>query len=325
MVDYREIDKKFDKLFKKASEVSDIVDELEKSHGLEDEKLTLENKWDKYCKKSGVCAGWYVYPYEEKRDIVSIYNLHRSHPAIEIPTELKAIVDYIKVNSRTDKEIAMKVCKWVSTYIEYDNVHAAASRLYKERKNFIYMNAWETFETRVGICGEASLLTIGMLNWARIPSTIYRPWTSHISVILKTRTGQHFMCDPTFDKFEEVEPITMKTSKESYYEIGVSNVVENYKYNWSHRRNFGKEFGLKNYNRELDVFELLDVERAHLCEELKYGTLVGLIEQHKMIPECKRLEEKAVKEKSKLEKETLEYSNFDWDNYLDTYLKYQKE
>lgn len=329
MVDYKKVKeltkKKFDKLFEKISEVSNIVDKLEKSYGLEDEKLTLDNEWNKYCREYGVCAGWSVYPYKEKRDIVSIYKLHKNHPAIEIPSELKTIVDYIKVNSRTDKEIAMKVCGWVSTYIGYDNVHAAASRLYKERKNFIYMNAWETFETRVGICGEISLLTIGMLNWAGIPSTIYRPWTSHISVILRTRTGQHFMCDPTFDKFEEAEPITMKISKESYYEIGVSNVVENYKYNWSLRRKFGKEFGLKNYNRGLDVFELLDIERAHLCEELKYGTLVGLIEQQKMLGYCKKLAEKAAKEKAKKEKYLEEYNNFDWNKYLDDYLIYQKE
>ncbi len=301
MVDYKKIkyltDKKFDKLFKKASKVSSVVDKLEVSSSSLTSSLTLEDEWSKYCKELGVCADWYVYPYREERDIVKIYNSHKNHSSIQIPIEAKKIVDYIKVNSRTDKEIVMKVCGWVSDYIEYDDVHASSSRLYKEGKNLIYLNATETFNTRVGICGEVSLLNIGMLSYAGIPSTIYRPWISHIAVIAKTRLNQHFMCDAIYGKFEEVQPITEKTSKESYYEIGVSNINENYRYNWEKRRDKGLEFGIVEYGRELTVEELLDVERALLCKPLKYGTLVGLLEQEKMLSVCKKLEKEKEREK----------------------------
>ncbi len=304
-----------------------------------DDELDELDEWNFMCKKKGVCSKEDLYPYKEKRDIKQIHESHKNHPAIAIPEEAKEIVNFMKRNSKSDKEVAQKICKWVSKYIEYDNVHATASTKHKEDKNKIYMNAEETFETRTGICGEKSLLAIGMMNHANIPSTIYRPWYSHIAAISeitdKKRTKRRFMCDPTFNKFEEIkgEPITEKESKESHYEIGVSNVNANYKYNWNIRRESGKQFGLKNYNRELSTKELLDTERAHLCEPLKFGTLVGLKERKKMKPECKRLDEenrkKLEKEIKKLQKIKLkgttvtnikDYKNkdlVDWNRYFE--------
>ncbi len=120
------VDKEFDKLKSKISKMSDITDDLYSVVA-----LTPEEEWNKYCKERGVCANWNVYPHSEKRDIVAIYNSHYHHSAIQIPNDLKAIVDYIKIDSRTDKDIAQRICAWVLTYIDYDNVHAAASRLYK--------------------------------------------------------------------------------------------------------------------------------------------------------------------------------------------------
>lgn len=317
--DYKNsINKVYGNLFKKATKLSELIEHDEEIKNIDKTykfplESTMEDEWDKYCRTQGVCSKE-LYPYKEKRDVQSIYNSHKNHPSIEISIEAKKIVDYIKVNSRTDKEIVQKINKWVSTYIDYDNVHAAASRLHKEGKNLIYLNAKETFETRVGICGEKALLMIGMLSYAGIPSTIYRPWFSHIAIITKTRLNQHFMCDLTYNKFNEVEPITEKSSKESYYEIGVSNITENYKWNWEKRRDEGLEFGIKNYGRELTPYELLDIERSLLCEPLKYGTLIGLLEQEKMLPTCKKLEEERKKdeEKRKTEKSTYNQSYFDW-------------
>ncbi|MFA4958009.1 MAG: transglutaminase-like domain-containing protein [Candidatus Methanoperedens sp.] len=225
------------------------------------------------------------YPYKERRDVIKIYNEHKNHPVINIPDEAKKIVDFIKLHSKSEKEIAKKICEWVSTNIIFDNAHADASRANKKGLNKIYMNATEAFNTRTGICGEKSFLVIGMLNYIGIPSTIYRPGHSHIAVITKI-DNQHFMCDATFNQFREVQPNTKKSSKESHYEIGVSDIKNNYEYNWSVRRQKGVEFGLKNYDRELTVEELLDVERAHLCEPLKYRTSVGLTEKQKMKSEC---------------------------------------
>jgi len=284
---------------------------LEKFTRKKEEVYDPDDEWNFMCKKKGVCSKEDLYPYKEERDIQQIYESHKNHPSIEIPKEAKEIVHFIKNNSKSDKEVAKKICKWVSKYINYDNVHAVASTKHKEGKNKIYLNAEETFKTRTGICGEKSLLAIGMLKEANIPSTIYRPWYSHIAVISeidekdKKHTKKRFMCDATFDKFEEVKgkPITEKESKESHYDIGVSNIVDNYKYNWNVRRESGKQFGLKNYNRELSTEELLDTERAHLCEPLKFGTLVGLKERKKMQPECKRLKEEEAKKLKKLEKE----------------------
>ncbi len=266
---------------------------------------TLEDEWNLYCAKSGVCSN--IYPYTEERDIQAIYNSHKNHPAIQIPTEAKKIVDYIKINSRTEKEIVQAICNWTSIYIDYDNEHAAASRLNKEGINLIYLNATEVFNTRVGICGEKSLLAIGMLSYANIPATIYRPWYSHIAVIARTITGQHFMCDATYGKFEEVQPITNKESKESYYEIGVATLNETYKWNWEPRRDRGLEFGITKYGRELTPEELLDTERAFLCEPLKYGTLIGIMEQEEMLPTCKKIKEE---QKKKEEAALLSMTNY---------------
>jgi len=302
------IDKYFGKLYKKASKISKDI-HIEESLTPIISESTLENEWEKYCKQSGVCAKD-LYPYKEERDIVKIYNSHRNHPSIQIPIEAKKIVDYIKVNSRTDKEIVQAICNWTSIYIDYDNVHAAASRLNKEGKNLIYLNATETFNTRVGICGEKSLLSIGMLSYAGIPATIYRPWYSHIAVIAKTRLNQHFMCDATYNKFEKIKPITEKESKESYYEIGVANINETYKWNWEPRRDRGLEFGIQKYGRELTPEELLDTERALLCEPLKYGTLIGILEQEKMLPTCKKLAEEEKKKEAETKLKYPSYGNF---------------
>ena len=308
-----EFNRTIDKLLNKASKISESIKdkEIDKSYNFLTES-TLEDEWNEYCKTQGVCSKD-LYPYKEERDINKIHLTHKNHPSIEIPIEAKKIVDYIKVDSRTDKEIIQKINKWISIYIDYDNVHAASSRLHKERKNLIYLNATETFNTRVGICGEKALLMIGMLNYAGIPSTTYRPWFSHIAVIAKTRLNQHFMCDPTYNKFNEVEPITEKESKKSHYEIGVSDVIENYKWNWEKRRDVGLEFGITNYGRELTPYELLDTERALLCEPLKYGTLIGLLEQEKMLPTCKKLEEQRKKEKQ----QSVYDKNFDYYNSTD--------
>ena len=292
------VNKTFDKLKIKASKISKNIqtEEFPKQFIIES---TLEDEWDLYCKKSGVCST--VYKYQERRDIQKIYDSHKNHSAIQIPVEAKKIVDHIKINSRTDKEIIQAICNWTSIYIDYDNQHAAASRLHKEGMNLIYLNATESFNTRTGICGEKSLLSIGMLSYANIPSTIYRPWFSHIAIIAKTRLNQHFMCDATYNKFEEVEPITKKESKESYYEIGVADLNATYKWNWEKRRDTGLEYGITKYGRELIPEELLDTERAFLCEPLKYGTLIGILEQEEMLPTCKKIEE----EKKKKEAESL--------------------
>ncbi len=313
------INKYFSKLDKKTSKISKDIN-IDKSHKFLTES-TIENEWEKYCRKSGVCAKADIYPYKEERDIVKIYNSHRNHPSIEIPIETKKIVDYIKVNSRTDKEIVQSICNWTSIYIDYDNVHAAASRLHKEGKNLIYLNATETFNIRVGICGEKALLAIGMLSYAGIPATIYRPWYSHIAVISKTKLNQHFMCDATYNKFEEVQPITERESKESHYDIGVSNINENYKWNWEKRRDKGLEFGIQNYGRELTPEELLDTERALLCEPLKYGTLIGILEQEKMLPTCKKLAEE---EKEKEAETKLKYGNLYTKEDVDEWEQWKK-
>lgn len=76
-----------------------------------------------------------AYSYEIKRDIIKIYNEHKNHPVINIPDEAKKIVDFIKFHSKSDKEIAKKICDWVSTNIIFDNVHADASRAYKKGMN----------------------------------------------------------------------------------------------------------------------------------------------------------------------------------------------
>jgi len=309
------INKYFDKLYKKASKISKSIkdEEIEKSLTPIISESTLEDEWEQYCKQYGVCAKAELYPYKEERDIVKIYNSHRNHPSIQIPIEAKKIVDYIKVNSRTDKEIVQAICNWTSIYIDYDNVHAAASRLNKEGKNLIYLNATETFNTRVGICGEKSLLSIGMLSYAGIPATIYRPWYSHIAIITKTRLDQHFMCDATYNKFEEVEPTTEKESKESYYEIGVATLNETYKWNWEPRRDRGLEFGITKYGRELTPEELLDTERALLCEPLKYGTLIGILEQEEMLPTCKKIEEEKKKKEAEAKLKYPSYGNlYNW-------------
>ncbi len=305
------INKAYDRLLSKTSKISKQIDNKTTDTKIDNFLLesNLEDKWDKYCRTQGVCSKDF-YPYKEERDINKIYLTHKNHPSIEIPIEAKKIVDHFKVNSRTDKEIVQSICKWVSTYIDYDNEHAAASRLYKQGKNLIYMNATEVFNTRTGICGETSLLIIGMLNHAGIPSTIYRPWFSHIAVIAKTKLNQHFMCDPTYNKFEETLPITKKSSKESYYEIGVSNIIDNYKWNWEKRRNKGLEYSTKHYGKELTPYELLDIERALLCEPLKYGTIVGFVEQNKMIPTCRKLEEERKKLEEQLKKETYQYKDY---------------
>lgn len=233
-----------------------------------------------------------AYPYKEKRDISALYESHRDHPAIDIPPEAKEIVDFIKSESKSDKEVARKICKWVSTFIKKDDIHAEASRGFREGYNKIYMNAEETFRTRTGICGERSLLVIGMLKHAGIPSTMCRPSHSHIAVmaeIIENKPNKsYFICDSFFDTFKKLEgePITKKKSEESKYELWVTDIVNNYKYNWNLRRESGKEFGLRNYGRELTVEELLDVERAHISKKfphldikLKYGTTVGLNEE----------------------------------------------
>lgn len=239
----------------------------------------------------------YPYPYKEKRDISALYESHKDHPAIEIPSEAKEIVDVIKSKSKSDKEIIQKIYKWMLINIENDCAHAEASRKNNEGKNKIYMNAEETFKTKTGICGEQSLLMIGMLKHANIHSTIYRPSRPHIAVIAEIKDNNknihYFVYDTILKTFyEKKELLTLKTSKDSHYEIGVTDIVNNYKYNWNKRRESGKEFGLKNYGRELTVEELLDVERAHLCEPLKYGTDVGLMEVTKMKAECDRLRQR---------------------------------
>jgi len=319
------LDKYFGKLTKKASKISKSISkdiqpdiQLELSSKLLPEiikETTPEEDWEFYCKKSGVCST--IYKYQEKRDIQLIYNSHKNHSAIQIPIEAKKIVDHIKLKSRTDKEIIQSICNWTSIYVDYDNQHAAASRLHKEGMNLIYLNATEVFNIRVGICGEKSLLAIGMLSYAGIPSTIYRPWFSHIAVIAKTITGQHFMCDATYNKFEEVEPITKKEKETDYYEIGVANINETYKWNWEKRRNEGLEYGITKYGRELIPEELLDTERALLCEPLKYGTLIGILEQEKMIPTCKKIEEEKKKKEAE-EKLKNPYGQFgDYYNWKD--------
>lgn len=313
------LDKYFGKLNKKASKISKTVakdiqfdTQLDTSPKQVITETTIEDEWEIYTRKSGIYAKT-LYPYKEERDIQEIYNSHKNHPAIQIPIEAKKIVDYIKVSSRTEKEIIQAICNWTSIYIDYDNEHAAASRLNKEGINLIYLNATETFNIRVGICGEKSLLSIGMLSYAGIPSTIYRPWYSHIAIIAKTRLGQHFMCDATYNKFEEVEPTTEKESKESYYEIGVATLNETYKWNWEPRRDRGLEFGITKYGRELTPEELLDTERALLCEPLKYGTLIGILEQEEMLPTCKKIEEERKKKEAEVKLKYPSYGNlYNW-------------
>ncbi len=308
------IDKYLGKLTKKASKISkDVSKDIQFDKQIATpittqfiQETTPEDEWEKYSKQYGIYSK-NLYPYTEERDIQAIYKSHKNHPAIQIPVEAKKIVDHIKINSKTDKEIIEKVCMWTSTYIDYDNEHAAASRLNKKGVNLIYLNATEVFNTRTGICGEKSLLAIGMLSYANIPSTIYRPWYSHIAVIAKTITGQHFMCDATYNKFEEVKPITEKESKEDYYEIGVATLNETYKWNWEPRRDKGLEFGITKYGRELTPEELLDTERALLCEPLKYGTLIGIMEQEEMLPTCKKIKEE---QKKKEEESLLNLTNY---------------
>ena len=329
------LDKYFGKLTKKASKISKDIQfdtQLDIPPKQFITETTQEDEWEIYTRKSGIHAKYDLYPYKEERDIVKIYNSHKNHPAIQIPIEAKKIVDYIKVNSRTDKEIIQAICNWTSIYIDYDNQHAAASRLNKEGINLIYLNATETFNTRIGICGEKSLLDIGMLSYANIPSTIYRPWYSHIAIIAKTRLNQHFICDATYNKFEEVQPITEKTSAKSHYEIGVSNVTENYKWNWEPRRDRGLEYGITKYGRELTPEELLDTERALLCEPLKYGTLIGILEQEEMLPTCKKIEEERKKKKAELllKNPYVQFGNYynwkdeDW-NEWEQWKNYAKE
>jgi len=308
------LDKYFGKLTKKASKISEDISkniqfdtQLDTSSKQTIIESTVEDEWEKYCKQSGTCSD--IYPYKEERDVEAIYNSHKNHSSIQIPIEAKKIVDYIKMISKTEKEIVQAICNWISIYIDYDNEHAAASRLNKEGINLIYLNATETFNTRTGICGEKSLLAIGMLSYANIPSTIYRPWYSHIAVIAKTITGQHFMCDTTYNKFEEVQPITEKVSKEDYYEIGVATLSETYKWNWEPRRDRGLEFGITKYGRELTPEELLDTERALLCEPLKYGTLIGILEQEEMLPTCKQIEEEKKKKEAEEKLNVTNYGN----------------
>lgn len=232
------------------------------------------------------------YPYKEYRNIKKISKTHKNHPAIQIPTEAKKIVDIIKKNSKSDEEIAKGICKWVNKYIDYDISHAEASKRHKEGKNKIYMNAEEVFKTRTGICGETSLLVVGMAEHAGIAGTMYRPFSSHLSTIMegdcnkngKQNNGKtdnsktcRWICDTTFNKFEKYhgEPTTYKSSKESHYEIGVTDVANNWKYNWEKRREPIKELS-KKYGKELSTEEILDIERADLCHKLKYGTAVGL-------------------------------------------------
>jgi len=247
------------------------------------------------------------YPFKEKRDISALYESHKDHPAIYIPPEAKEIVDFIKSESKSDREVARKICKWVSTFIKKDDIHAEASRGFREGYNKIYMNAEETFKTRTGICGEQSLLLIGMLKHAGIISTICRPFSSHIAVmaeIIENKSNKsYFICDSFFDTFKKLEgePLTKKKSEDSKYELWVTDIVNTYKYNWNKRRESGKEFGLTNYGRELTVEELLDVERAHLGKKfshldikLKYGTAVGLKEEKIMKSERVDIAEKPI-------------------------------
>lgn len=310
------IDEYFGKSKKKASEVLEIIDKPKVFTELQE--ITPEEEWEIYTRKPGIYAKD-LYLYKEERDIESIYNSHKNHSSIQIPLEAKKIVDYIKLNSKNDIEIIESICKWTSTYIDYDSEHAAASRLNKEGINLIYLNATETFNTRTGICGEKSLLAIGMLSYAGIPSTIYRPWYSHIAVISKSTNGKHYMCDATYNKFEEVLPTTEKESKESYYEIGVATLTETYKWNWEPRRDRGLEYGITKYGRELTPKELLDTERALLCEPLKYGTLIGILEQEEMIPTCKQIEEER---KKKNEEALLKIQNY---GQLEDYYKWKEE
>lgn len=205
----------------------------------------------------------------------------------------KKIIEEIGTPPQNDEEFVKylrKVLDIFKTYVNYDEVHANASRHWRTMA-YTYMTADEALRLGRGICGELSLALMSILRSIGIPTVLERPAYSHIDLIVQNpTTGTKYRIDPTFGTVEKAPDILIRKSatEESNYIYGPIRLEEFWKTTLRRRRRLGEKYIGEDYTPE----EALDYEYARHCiYPLPYGTEKGrkYLEYLKEIGYCQEL------------------------------------
>jgi hypothetical protein len=187
---------------------------------------------------------------------------------------LKMALDVTR-NSKTALQAVRDLALWTNEYIEYDTVHANASREWRSLA-YTYMTAEEAMRLGRGICGEMSLALVSTLRSIGIPASLYRPQLSHIAVVVENPvTGTKFEVDPTFGVVKMLGKwvYRKKVREDSNYTYGAVKLEEFWKTTLRKRRRLGEKYIGRRYSPE----EALDYEYARHCiEPLPYSTERGV-------------------------------------------------
>ncbi|RLF07859.1 MAG: hypothetical protein DRJ69_06745 [Thermoprotei archaeon] len=198
--------------------------------------------------------------------------LDKNHPLIRGRLVDEAAEQVRKSCSGFD-DCMKKAMDWVVGNIEYDEVHASASVNWRSSA-YTYMTAEETIRLRRGICGEMSLVLLGILRRLNIPSYLARPSFSHIAVIAeKPWTGEKFLLDPTFNMIVELGLGNLPRyarSEESRYVIGPITLDEFAGWTVNRRKKLGRRV-----KRDITAEEAIDLEYARACAVPPHGTKLG--------------------------------------------------
>ncbi len=194
-------------------------------------------------------------------------------------------------NDEQFKKWLDQVMKFFTSMMEYDSVHANASRNWRSLA-YTYMTADEALRLRRGICGELSLALVSVLRYLGLPASLYRPYFSHIAVVVENpSTGTKYILDPTSGIVEKYPSKTLirkaKTEKSKYF-YGPVRLEEFYETTVGKRRRLGRKYIGRNFTPE----EALDYEYARHClYPLPYGTERGrrFLDYLTRIGYCKRL------------------------------------
>lgn len=209
----------------------------------------------------------------------------------------KALADRVRTEigtaPRDDREFRNwleKLVTLLDQYLEYDSVHANASRNWRSLA-YTYMSADEALRLGRGICGELSLALVSVLRYLGVPASLYRPYFSHIAVVVENpSTGTKYIVDITSGTVETYPSKTLlrkaKTSKSKYF-YGPVRLEEFYETTISKRRRLGEEYIGKDFTAE----EAIDYEYARHCLQPPYGTERGkkFLEYLTKIGYCKKI------------------------------------
>ena len=201
------------------------------------------------------------YKIRKIKDLSEIENpLETQHWAIKINYKVKRTANMLKYNSNSYESLLRNLTGWVARNIQYEDYHFDASVHWRDPKVISWAStAQETFDTRVGICRERTILLLGMLRYLGIESSLFRPHSSHLAVIAKIQ-DRFILLDPTNNTvtfLKKNEPVAIVWKGRGLYTYGVTP-LDSYVL-WTLARRRQKTY--KKLGRKVNVNEALKAEK----------------------------------------------------------------